>query len=152
MLIDHAREDQNKKDRINFISKYGGSSMLAKGQVSRHFSNSAARNIEFKENDPSCKITPTRLTKIKESKKIKLNLNYPENLSSSKEGFIKPSPNISVQKNNSSRFQPGAADLIKRNKSVDFKLDVSKLEYADKSIELDDEEREAKLRKKVFIL
>lgn len=124
--------------------------MLAKGQASGHFSNIAACNFESKENDPSAKVTPSGFAKIKESKKMYLNLNYPENLSSSREGFMKPSPNLSVKKNSSSRFQSGAVDLIKRNKSVDFKLDVSKLEYADKSIELDDEERESRLRKRVF--
>ena len=129
MAIEAAKMEHDRLEKINRLSKCGGTSTIL-GRNSSKLIGSSQLNSEDR-------LVPIKGSLFRRDMRPKQRLpendtkiasNLSSNLLTSKEGHAdgvtKPESRL---------------DVMKRNRSVDFKLTIPNLEYAEKSVELDDE-------------
>lgn len=122
--------------------------MLAKERLSKKLSQSIASNRKSDINPgQSSKSIHNRSYRLKDPQSSTQNIPEPQNSLPSAKTSTNPkeSPKTSIPQ--STFFRPGAENLVKRNRSLGFKIGEPIIEFAEKSVELDGDDEIEKIEK-----
>lgn len=143
--MDHANEVQRSKDKVSQISKVGGSTMIAKGFTSQDFSKSIASNINQNSQELNNRYMPLKFSKLRETKNLSLDVKQSSDLRDINDGQTVDMP---VTNQSSNDVVSEVAHKGKKRR-IDFKLNIPNIVYEEKSVQLDDEEKQPVINQQV---
>lgn len=137
-MIDHAREVQRSKDKVSQISKVGGSTMIAKGYTSQDFSKSVASNINEHSQELNNRYLPLKFSKLRDTKNLSLDVRHSSDPYDTNDGQTVDMP---VTNQSSNDVVSEVAQKGKKRR-IEYKLNVPNIVYEEKSVQLDEEQKQ----------